>query len=61
MDRVFTQDIKGDINGEIKDAFETVGIMVRAKIERLVNEDKYSEAKELENALIKINNTDYNF
>lgn len=60
MDRVFTQDLKGDRNGEIKDAFETVGVIVRAKIERLCNELKHDEAIELEKALMIINNADYN-
>lgn len=60
MDRVFTQEIKGDRNNEVKDAFETVGIIVRAKIERLFNEHKHDEAEELEKALIQINNADYN-
>lgn len=58
--RVFAQDLKGDRNGELKDAFETVGIIVRAKIERLANENKFEEAKELEKALMQINNADYN-
>lgn len=56
MDRVYTQ----NINPEIDDAFETVGIIVRAKIEQLCNNGEYNIAKELEDALIKINNTDYN-
>lgn len=60
MDRVFTQELPKDRNGEIKDAFETVGIIVRAKIERLCNELRHDEAIELEKALIIINNTDYN-
>lgn len=55
MDRVYTQ----NINPEIDDAFETVGIIVRAKIEQLGNNGEYITAKELEDALIKINNTDY--
>lgn len=60
MDRVFTQELPKDRNGEIKDAFETVGIIVRAKIERLCNERKHEEAIELEKALMIINNADYN-
>ena len=66
MDRVFTQKIEVLEDGfqkasaEIEDAFQTVGIMVRAKIERLCNDEKYEEAKELEKALISINNVDYN-
>ena len=66
MDRVFTQKIEVLEDGfqkagaEIEDAFQTVGIMVRAKIERLCNDEKYEEAKELEKALITINNADYN-
>ena len=55
MNRMYTQ----NINPEIDDAFETVGIIVRAKIERLCNNAEYIAAKELEDALIKINNTDY--
>ena len=55
MDKLYTQ----KIDNEIDDAFETVGIIVRAKIERLFNENKFIEAQELENALIIINNTDY--
>ena len=55
MDKLYTQ----KIDDEIDDAFKTVGIIVRAKIERLFNEKKFIEAQELENALIIINNTDY--
>lgn len=62
MDRVFTQKIDGYQKAaeEIEDAFQTVGVMIRAKIDRLCNENKYEEAKELERALIIINNADYN-
>ena len=66
MDRVFTQKINAfecgfpNASKEIEDAFQTVGIIIRAKIERLFNDGKYEEAKELENALITINNSDYN-
>ena len=66
MDRVFTQKFEIPQGGfqkagvELEDAFATVGIIVRAKIERLFNEEKYEEAKELEKALITINNADYN-
>lgn len=66
MDKVFTQKIEVFEDGfqnaskEIEDAFQTVGIIIRAKIERLCNEEKYEEAKELEKALITINNADYN-
>lgn len=62
MDKTFTQDLQGHPIAvkEIKEAFETVGIIVRAKIERLCNESQYEEAKKLEEALITINNTDYN-
>ncbi len=62
MDRVFTQKIEGNpiCAKEIEDAFKTMGIVVRAKIERLCNEGKYDEAETLEMALIKINNADYN-
>lgn len=45
---------------EVKEAFDTVGIIVRAKINRLCNENKHSEAEKLEKALIAINNADYN-
>ena len=62
MYRVFTQKIDGYQKAaeEIEDAFQTVGVMIRAKIDRLCNENKYEEAKELERALIIINNADYN-
>lgn len=66
MIRVFNQKIEVSEGGfqnaskEIEDAFQTVGIIVRAKIERLCNEEKYDEAEELEKALITINNADYN-
>lgn len=60
MDRTFTQNIEGDRNNEIRDSFETVGIVVRAKIERLCNDGDFQQAKELEKALIIINNADYN-
>ena len=66
MSRVFNQKIEVSEGGfqnasqEIEDAFQTVGIIVRAKIERLCNEEKYDEAEELEKALITINNADYN-
>ena len=67
MDREFTQKIETSENAfsvtageEIEDAFKTVGIIIRAKIERLCNTGRYEEAKELENALITINNADYN-
>lgn len=55
MDRVFTQNL--DI--ELNDAFATVGIVIRAKINRLCNEGKHDEAIKLEEALKLINNTDY--
>ena len=55
MDREYTQHIDKEIN----DAFETVGIIVRAKINRLCNELKHDEAEELYKALNLINNTDY--
>lgn len=62
MDREFTQKLKGCYQStrEIEFAFKTVGIIVRAKIERLCNEHKFIEAEELEKALIEINNADYN-
>lgn len=67
MDREFTQKIDTPENTfsvtageEIEEAFKTVGIIIRAKIERLCNAEKYEEAKELEKALITINNADYN-
>ena len=55
MDREYTQ----HIDKEIDDAFETVGIIIRAKINRLCNELKHDEAAELDKALILINNTDF--
>ena len=55
MDREYTQHIDKDID----DAFEIVGIIIRAKINRLCNELKHDEAAELDKALILINNTDY--
>lgn len=66
MDRVFTQKIEvfeggfPNAGAEIEDAFKTVGIIIRAKIERLCNDGKYEDAEELEKALITINNADYN-
>ena len=66
MSRVFNLKIEVSEGGfqnaskEIEDAFQTVGIILRAKIERLCNEEKYDEAEELEKALITINNADYN-
>lgn len=67
MDREFTQTIETcghpfsvAAGKEVEDAFKTVGIVVRAKIERLCSERRYEEAKELEKALITINNADYN-
>ena len=60
MDRTFTQKIIGDPSGEIEECFNVVGIVIRAKINNLCNENKYKEAEELEKALCIINNTDYN-
>ncbi len=67
MDREFTQKINTSENvfsatagKEIENAFKTVGIIIRAKIERLCNDGRQEEAKELEKALITINNADYN-
>lgn len=66
MDKEFTQKIEVPENGsssvgkEIEEAFKTVGIIVRAKVEKLCNEGKSEKAKELEKALIIINNADYN-
>ena len=67
MDREFTQTIETYGNPfsvssgkEAEEAFKTDGIVVRAKIERLCNERRYEEAKELEKALTTINNADYN-
>lgn len=67
MNREFTQKIETSgysfsvaAGKEAEEAFKTVGIIIRAKIERLCNEKRYEEAKELENALITINNADYN-
>ena len=62
MDRTFTQKLNGERTAakEIEEAFKTVGIVARAKIERLCSEGKTEEAQQLENALCIINNTDYN-
>lgn len=66
MDRDFTQKIEVPENGfpkagkEIEEAFKMAGIIIRAKIERLCNDGKSEEAKKLEEALITINNADYN-
>lgn len=40
---------------EIYDAFQTVGIMIRAKINRLCNEHKFIEAEEIQKAYDIIN------
>ena len=55
MDREYTQ----HIDKEVDDAFETVEIIVRAKINRLFNESRHDEAAELDKALTLINNTDF--
>lgn len=67
MNREFTQKIDTSEDAfsvaagkEIEDAFKTVGIIIRAKIERLCNDGRQEEAEELEKALITINNADYN-
>lgn len=44
---------------ELKDTFESMGIYVRAKINRLCNDGKFEEAKELQEALSVINKHDY--
>lgn len=44
---------------ELNDAFEAVGIVVRAKINRLCNDLRHDEAIKLERALTLINTTDY--
>jgi hypothetical protein len=41
---------------EIIDAFKTVGIIIRAKIERFCNEGRFNQAKELEEAYNVVNN-----
>lgn len=43
------------IEKEIEDAFKTVGIIVRAKINRLCNDKKFDEAKEIQKAYDIIN------
>lgn len=43
------------VNKETDDAFQTVGILVRAKIELLCNAGKFEEAKELQLAYDVIN------
>lgn len=40
---------------EIHDAFQTVGIMIRAKINSLCNEHKFIEAEEIQKAYDIIN------
>lgn len=40
---------------EITDAFQTVGIMIRAKMDELCNTNKYLSAKELQNAYDVLN------
>ena len=40
---------------EIKDAFQTVGIIIRAKINDLCNQQKFIEAEELQEAYDTIN------
>lgn len=47
------------VDYELNDAFETIGIMVRAKINRLCNAGKYDEALMLEGALSVIFSQDY--
>lgn len=43
------------VNKQTDDAFQTIGILVRAKIELLCNAGKFEEAKEIENAYDVIN------
>ena len=57
MNREFTQKIDTSEDAfsvaagkEIEDAFKTVGIIIRAKIERLCNDSRQEEAEELEKA-----------
>lgn len=40
---------------EVEDAFETVGVMIRAKKERLCNQGRFNEAEELEKAYNVVN------
>jgi len=40
---------------EVEDAFQTVGIMIRAKKERLCNQGRFIEAEELEKAYNVVN------
>lgn len=44
---------------EVEDAFQTVGIMIRAKIEKMCNERKFDEAQKLEDAY-KVVNENFN-
>lgn len=41
---------------EVEDAFQTVGVMIRAKMERLCNQGRFEEAEELEKAYNVVNN-----
>lgn len=40
---------------EITDAYQTVGILLRARMEKLCNEKKYEQAEELQKAYDIIN------
>ena len=40
---------------EIDDAFQTIGIIIRAKINDLCNQERFSEAEEIQEAYDKIN------
>lgn len=44
---------------EMQDAFDSVEIVIKAKIGRLCNEGRYVEAARLENALNLISETDF--
>ena len=41
---------------EVEDAFQTVGVMIRARKERLCNQGRFDEAEELEKAYNVVNN-----
>lgn len=45
----------GKVDDEINDAFLTIGILIRAKIEALCNKNEYDDAQKLEDAYNTIN------
>ena len=48
-------DENNKVKNEIKDAFQVVGIIVRAKINRLCNDKNFIEAEEIQQAYNIIN------